>query len=155
MMRPAAVLAAVLGAAACAGAHPVDSFDPPACPSLGGEFRPTDCALVQGRLLNVQGAPLPGVGVRVDSVLRPIGYAYTSPAETTDSQGNFYLTVLRINRFEPPTTPDTATVEIKLYHVPDPTPVSEPFAAVAVRMSFAPLGEPVEPTSAVLTLTPP
>ena len=154
-MRRLVLLAAALGAAACAGAHPTDAFDPPVCPALGGEFPPTDCALVQGRLLSAQGAPLAGVGVRVDSVLRPIGYAYTSPGVTTDSQGNFQLTVLRINRFEPPATPDTATVEIKLYYAQDPTPVSESFAARAVRMSFAPLGEPVELTNVVLTITPP
>jgi hypothetical protein len=151
MMRPVAVLAA-LGVAACAGAHPVDSFDPPACPSLGGEFPPTDCALVEGRLLSAQGAALAGVGVRVDSMFHPIGYAYVSDGTTTDGQGGFRLTVMRVNRFQPPATPDTATVEIKLYRRTAPPPGATPFAAAAVRMRFAPLGAPVEPTSAVLTI---
>lgn len=155
-MRPLLLLALASSAVACAGAaDPIDDFDPPVCPALGGEFQPTDCALVQGRLLNAQGAPLAGVGVRVDSVVRPVAYAYTSPGETTDGQGNFQLTVLRINRLQPLATPDTATVEIKLYHVPDPAPTSDAFAAVAVRMRFAPLGEPVELTNTVLTLPSP
>jgi hypothetical protein len=149
-MRAVILLAALLGTAACAEA--ADPFERSECPPPQGEFPPTDCALVQGRLVNSQGTPLAGVGVRVDSVLSPIGYAYTSGGVTTDSRGDFELIVLRVNRFEPPTTPDTATVAIKLYQRPSPPPGEAFFAAVPVRMTFAPLGDPVERTNAVLTI---
>ena len=148
-MRAVILLAATLAAAACARA--ADPFDRSECPPPQGEFPPTDCALVEGRLLNPQGSPLAGIGVRVDSVRFGIGYAYTSGGVTTDGNGRFELIVLRVNRFEPPTTPDTATVAIRLYPQPAPPPGATPFGAVAVRMAFAPLGDPVEPTSAVLT----
>ena len=150
-MRPLVLLAAALGLAACAGA--ADPFERDECPPPAGEFPPTDCALVEGRVLNALRAPAAGIGVRVDSALLGTGYAYTSAAGvTTDNQGRFQLTVLRVNRFQPPATPDTATVEIKLYQRQNPPPGSTPFAAVAVRMSFAPLGDPVEPTAAELSV---
>jgi hypothetical protein len=152
-MRVVVLLAAVITAAACGSA--ADPFGERACPEPSGEFPPTDCALVQGRVLSPQGAPLAGVGVRVDSMFRPIGYAYVSGGVTTDSRGGFRLTVMRVDRFKPPATPDTATVEIKLYRRTAPPPGATPFAAVAVRMRFAPLGAPVEPTDANLTITPP
>jgi hypothetical protein len=148
-MRAVILLAAVLAATACTGAS--DPFDRSECPPGEGEFPPTDCALVKGRLLNPQGSPLAGVGVRVDSARFGLGYAYASNGVTTNGNGDFKLVVMRVIRFGPPPSPDTATVAIKLYQQPAPSVGATPFAAVPVRMTFAPLGDPVEPTSAVLT----
>ena len=68
-----------------------------------------------------------------------------------NSEGRFVLTVFRINRFRPPTVPDTATVVIKAYGTSVPNPGETPVASAPVLMFFALLGRPVERTSATIT----
>lgn len=120
------------------------------CPSGAGEFPPTDCAIIDGRAVDGQGRAVSRLGLRVDSI-GASGYAYASDAVVTDSEGRFVLTVLRINRFQPPTTPDTATVDVKAYTNTSPNPGDSPVSRAPVRMRFAPLGRPVERTQATLT----
>jgi hypothetical protein len=82
-----------------------------------------------------------------------MGYAYASNAASTDAMGRFGLIVFRENQFQPPATPDTATVYIKLY---ESAAAARPGAAtddsLAVLMKFAPMGTIVDTTYVELTL---
>jgi hypothetical protein len=123
------------------------------CPEPSGEFPPTHCAFVTGRLTSA-GAPVAGAGLRVDDFVPPVGYAYASNATATDALGRFSLLVFRLNEFQPPSVPDTATVYVKLY----PTfAAAKPGAAtaesLAVLMTFAPMGTVVD-TSEVELMAP-
>lgn len=122
------------------------------CPEASGEFPPSHCAYVTGRLTSA-GTPRAGAGVRVDDFVPPVGYAYASNAVATDAQGRFSLLVFRLNEFRPITVPDTATVYVKVYSgVPSNVPGSPATDSVAVLMTFAPMGTPVDTTQAELTL---
>lgn len=123
----------------------------PTCPTPHGEFPPTDCALLQGRAVDAQGSAIAHLGIRVDSVLRPVGYAYASNAATTGADGSFRLTVFRINRFQAPVTPDTVTLELKAYRETAPRPSDTPIAVARLTLRFAPMAQPVEPTAATLS----
>lgn len=122
------------------------------CPEGSGEFPPTACAYVEGRL-TAAGAPITGAGLRVDVFVPPMGYAYSSNAASTGAMGRFGLIVFRQNQFQPPTTPDTASVYIKLY---ESAAAARPGAAtddsLAVLMTFAPMGTIVDTTYVELTL---
>jgi hypothetical protein len=83
------------------------------------------------------------------------GYMYSSNATTVGADGSFNLKVNRQSRLIQPTVPDTATVALKFYETPTPVPASVPFATRFIRMNFAPLGEPVDPTIAQLVLAKP
>jgi hypothetical protein len=107
---------------------------------------------VQGRLTSA-GAPLVGAGVQVDEFVRPVGYAYASEAAGTDALGRFSLLVLRINEIEPPAVPDTATVYVRIYPtVAAARPGAATDDSVAVLMTFAPMGTPVDTTEVDLAL---
>lgn len=107
---------------------------------------------MQGRL-TAGGAPIAGAGLRVVDFVPPVGYAYTSNAAATDALGRFSLLVLRINQFEPPAVPDTATVYVKVYPTEsDAVQGTAPGDSVAVLMNFAPMGTVVDTTAAELTL---
>jgi hypothetical protein len=122
------------------------------CPEPAGEFPPTACAYVQGRL-TAAGAPIAGAGLRVDDFVPNIGYRYSSGAAATDALGRFNLLVLRINEFEPPAVPDTATVYVKVYATQSgAVQGTAPDDSVAVLMNFAPMGTVVDTTAAELTL---
>lgn len=116
------------------------------CPTVGGEFQPTDCALVRGVVRDSNGALRSGLAVKVDSAVIPGTYRYASASATTGSDGHFELTVARFFRAQPVTTPDTTRVEIKSYPGPDPVAHDVPNGRVAVTMYFAELGKPVKPT---------
>jgi hypothetical protein len=118
------------------------------CPRPTGEFPPHACAIVRGRAVDRNGQPIAPVGVRVDSVVRERGYAYTSGGARTTDDGRFELTVLRVNEFDRPNVPDTATIEIKAVPDVEPVPGFAAVARAAVRMLFAPMGSQVEPTIA-------
>jgi hypothetical protein len=122
------------------------------CPEPTGEFPPTHCAYVAGRL-TAAGVPLPGAGLRVDEFVPPVGYAYASNAASTDAEGHFSLLVLRLNEFRDPSVPDTATVYVKVY---SSGAAAGPGAAtndsLPVLMTFAPMGTPVDTTEVDLQL---
>jgi hypothetical protein len=125
------------------------------CPEPTGEFPPTACAYLEGRL-TAGGVPITGAGLRVDEFVPTVGYAYASGPAGTDALGRFGLLVLRINEFEPPAVPDTATIFVKIY----PTEAGAvegvpPEDSVAVLMSFAPMGTVVDTTRVELTLETP
>ncbi|HEX7024436.1 MAG TPA: hypothetical protein VF187_06430 [Gemmatimonadales bacterium] len=109
--------------------------------TAGGTSPPTDCALVQAVARDATGNVLPFLDVKVDSVLGQLGYAYRSGTAVTAGDGGFTLLVFRINRFQQPATPDTATVEVKGYD--GTTPISR----AKLVMRFFPLGEVLTPTS--------
>ena len=140
--------AVVLVASSCsAGTDP----DPPMedrCPLEPlNEFPPTDCAMVRGVARDPEGRPLPGLTLAVDSFVPTVGYAYGSfPVIRSSSDGSFYMSVSRVNRLVPRTTPDTASVEIKIYDHPNVRAGDTAVTATLVRMWFAPLGQLVTPT---------
>ncbi len=122
------------------------------CPEPAGEFPPTHCAYVTGRL-TADGVPLTGAVLRVADFVEPVGYAYLSDAATADDQGRFSLLVLRLNEFETPSVPDTTTVYVKLYTTPPPdVPGAPTDDSVAVLMTFAPMGTLVDTTEVELML---
>lgn len=122
------------------------------CPEPNGEFPPSHCAYLEGRLTSA-GAPVVGAGLRVDEFVPPVGYAYASDATATDALGRFSLLVFRLNEFEAPVVPDTATVYVKLYAT---ATAAKPGAAtedsLAVVMTFAPMGTPVDTSEVELIL---
>ena len=123
------------------------------CPEPNGEFPPTHCAYIQGRL-TASGTPVSGVGLRVDEYVASLGYTYTSDAATTDAFGRFDLVVFRVNQFSgPPADPDTARVFLKVF--PD-SAAARPGAtaedSVSVLLTFAPMGAVVDTTRAELSL---
>jgi hypothetical protein len=81
-------------------------------------------------------------------LIRERGYAYVSGGTQTGDDGRFELTVLRINEFIPPTTPDTATIEIKAIPGAVPPPGFAAATRAAVHMRFARMDSRVEPTMA-------
>jgi hypothetical protein len=123
------------------------------CPEPTGEFPPTHCAYVQGRL-TAAGVPATGIALRVDDYVPPVGYAYASDAAVTDAHGRFDLVVFRINQFQPPTNePDTAHVVVKIFANPEAAkPGASPDDSLSVLMTFAPMGVPVDTTRAELSL---
>ena len=144
--RPASMLACAAIVVSCAGrTHgEIESR----CPPPTGEFPPHACAIVRGRAVDPDGQPIASLGVRVDSLVRERGYAYVSGGTRTGTDGWFELTVLRVNQFATPTVPDTATIEIKALPDGVPEPGFVAAARAPVRMHFAPMGAPVEPTMA-------
>jgi hypothetical protein len=136
---------------ACGGSSEPAQATP--CPEANGEFPPTHCAYVQGRLTGA-GVPLTGVGLRVDDYRPPFGYAYVSDAAGTDAHGRFELVVFRLNQFRPPTIePDTAHVFVKLYATPAAAKPGAPAQdSISVLMTFAPMGVAVDTTEAELIL---
>jgi hypothetical protein len=90
----------------------------------------------------------------VDSVVSAIGQVYLSSSTTSAGDGGFVLLVFRIDRFEQPTTPDTATVYIKGYADPNPPIGAVPVSRAAVVMRFSPLGELVDPTVGIAVFHP-
>ena len=147
LFRLGVALGVVAFAAACGGPN---SEAPCAEPS--GEFPPTHCAYVEGRL-TAAGAPAAGAGLRVADFVPPVGYEYLSSAATTDELGRFTLLVLRLHEFQPPSAPDTATVYVKIYPSAAPAPPGAPTDdSLAALMTFAPMGTPVDTTQVELTL---
>ena len=118
------------------------------CPlEPGDEFPNTDCAIVRGVARDPEGRPLPGLTLAVDSFVPTVGYAYTSfPVVRSSSDGSFFMEVARVNRLVPRTTPDTASVEIKVYGHWNVRAGDTAVTASLVRMWFAPLGQLVTPT---------
>ena len=123
------------------------------CPEASGEFPPTHCAYVQGRL-TASGVPVTGVALRVDQFVPTLGYAYASDAAATDALGRFDLVVFRINQFSPPTNdPDTARVFLKVFSSREAArPGAIADDSLSVLMTFAPMGAPVDTTLAELSL---
>jgi hypothetical protein len=120
------------------------------CPPPQGEVPPADCAFLVARAIDPSGAPLAGLGVRVDSFILG-GYAYASNSATTKTAGSFHLLVYRVNRLQPPASTDTATVGIKAYADPAPSAGRVPLAQAYIQLQFAPLGTLVDTTRGVLT----
>jgi hypothetical protein len=147
LFRIGVALGVVAFAAACGGSN---SEAPCAEPS--GEFPPTHCAYVVGRL-TAAGAPVAGAGLRVADFVPPVGYAYLSDAAATDALGRFTLLVLRLNEFQPPSVPDTATVYVKIYpSAAAATPGAATDDSLAALLTFAPMGTPVDTTQVELML---
>ena len=123
------------------------------CPEPSGEFPPTHCAYIQGRL-TASGVPVSGVGLRVDEYVPSLGYAYTSDAASTDALGRFDLVVFRVNQFSRPSTdPDTARVFLKIFaDSAAARPGASPQDSVSVLLTFAAMGAPVDTTQAELSL---
>lgn len=124
------------------------------CPDVNGEFGPTHCAYVEGRVTRA-GVPVAGAGIRVDEYLSNVGYEYVSSPTGVDANGRFGLVVFRMNQLQPQSGgPDTARILVKLYASET---AAQPGAAAAddsllVLMTFAPMGTPVDTTAADLTL---
>lgn len=116
--------------------------------------QPTDCALVQAVAQDAAGNAIPFLPVRVDSVVPAIGQAYLSFPSTSASDGGFVLLVFRINRFDQPATPDTATVYINGYADPNPPIGTPPVSRAAMVMRFSPLGELVTPSAGIVVFHP-
>ena len=138
---------AIVLVAACA-VSPVDGpgdDDRDICPPPGGEFPPTDCALVRGVAKDASGQVLANIPIRVDSIIHP-NFVYASGPTASGADGRFSLTVFRGARVRPPTSPDTATVELKTYAAPNPRSRDSATARAPVVMHFAPLGQPVTVT---------
>lgn len=154
VVRGSLAVAALAGLlVGCSGSTgPAASAAP--CPAPTGEFPPTDCAFLVGRALSEGGTPLAGMGIRVDSLVPPVGYAYSSSATTTDAAGSFQLLIFRINRLRAPDSPDTATVGIKVYAEPVPPPGRVPLSQAWLKLHFAPLGQRVDTTRADLSYPP-
>ena len=94
-----------------------------------------------------------GAGLLVAEVVEPVGYEYLSDAATADAQGRFSLLVLRLNEFETPSVPDTATVYVRVHPGgPPAAPLAPTDDSVAVLMTFAAMGTPVDTTEVELTL---
>ena len=115
--------------------------------TAGGTPPPTDCAFLQMVARDGAGNVIPFATVKVDSVVTGIGVAYRSGSVATAGDGGFSLLVFRVNRFQQPAEPDTATVEVKLFD--GTTPVSR----AAVRMRFSPLEEVLLITAGTATFT--
>src|SRR5688572_24816869 len=96
--------------------------------------QPTDCALVQAVARDPSGNAIPFLPVRVDSVIPAIGQVYLSSPNTSAGDGGFVLLVFRINRFEQPAVPDTATVYINGYANPSPPVGTTPISRAAMVM---------------------
>ena len=121
------------------------------CPEARGEFPPTHCAFVQGRL-TAAGVPVAGAGLIVADFVPPVGYAYISDAAATDALGRFGLLVFRANQFQPEVL-DTASVYVKRYASLALARARGPADdSLLVLMRFAPMGTPVDTTEAELTL---
>ena len=147
-MRPQVLVAALTLVTACSS----EPSSGAPCPEPSGEFPPTHCAFVTGRL-TAAGVPIAGAGLRVDDFVPPVGYAYASDAAATDAQGRFRLLVLRLNEFREPSVPDTATVYVKIYSsAAVATPGAATTDSLAVLMSFAPMGTMVDTTEADLAV---
>ena len=116
--------------------------------------QPTDCALVQAVAQDPSGNAIPFLPVRVDSVASGIGQVYLSSSTTTAGDGGFVLLVFRINRFQQPTTPDTATVYIHGYANPSPPIGTAPISRAGMVMRFSPLGDLVDPTVGIAVFHP-
>jgi|GEM_PF-1812206 len=116
--------------------------------------QPTDCALVQAVARDPSGNAIPFLPVRVDSVVSGIGQVYLSSSTATAGDGGFVLLVFRINRFQQPTTPDTATVYINGYADPSPPIGTAPISRAAMVMRFAPVGDLVDPTVGIAVFHP-
>ena len=137
-------IAAIL-AAACAVSPGNGLGDDEVCPPAGGEFPPTDCALVRGIAKEGSGQVLSRIPIRVDSIIHP-NFVYGSSPTTSGADGRFELTVFRVARVRPPTDPDTATIDLKTYATPNPLPRDSATARAPVLMHFAPLSQPVTVT---------
>lgn len=145
------VIAGVAAVIVIAGCGSSDPQEPPLqkvdrCTLPQGEFIPSDCALLRSIARAENGQPLAGIPIRVDSVIRGVAYVYASNTATTASDGSFTLEVSRIARLRPPTTPDTATVELKTYGTPNPKAGGTPTARAPILMHFAEVGKVVVPT---------
>jgi hypothetical protein len=135
-------------ATACVAGVPTGDDDPQnasVCPPPNGEFPPTDCAIVWGTAKSPDGGALVGIPIRVDSVVGG-GWNYSSNTVVTGRDGRFNLIVFRVDRWVPPTDPDTATVELKTYGPGGARPHGVAIARAPVLMYFAELGQPVTPT---------
>lgn len=141
--RRTLVLALILaaGCTASPGGGP-GGDDEDVCPPPGGEFPPTDCALVRGVAKDGRGQGLSSIPIRVDSIVHP-NFVYGSSPTTSGVDGRFSLTVFRVARLRPPTDPDTATIDLKTYATPNPLPRDSATSRASVVMHFAPLGQPV------------
>jgi len=144
MWRALISLSLALSACESALINPIGDLD--VCPTVQGEFPPTDCAIVRGAVRTPSGVPRVGFPVRVDSMVPEVGYYYASSTALTNSDGVFEMTVYRVNRLQPRTQPDTARLEIKTYATTDPRPGDHPTGRVRVLMYFAELGETVRVT---------
>jgi len=141
-----AVLGSLTWVAACG-----DPGSEAPCPEAMGEFPPTHCAFVQGRL-TAAGVPIAGAGLLVDALVPPVGYAYISDAAGTDALGRFSLLVFRVNQFQPEVL-DTARVYVKRYaSVASASERGPADDSLSVLMRFAPMGTPVDTTEAEWTL---
>ena len=142
------VLLGTIVLSACSGGP--NSGEP--CPEPAGEFPPSHCAYVTGRV-TAAGVPLAGAALLVAEFVEPVGFAYFSNAATVDAQGRFSLLVYRMNEFRTPSVPDTATVYVKVYpDGPPPTHGTPTTDSLAVLMTFASMGTPVDTTEVELTL---
>jgi len=137
--RPSISTALLSLAVACSGTQLVTP-DAQRCPQPSGEFGPTDCAIVEGLAFSSSSLMLVGQALAVDSAVPMVGYAYDSNVAVTDGSGSFHLTVYRVSRLRPLTTPDTASIEIKAYAGPSPKAGTIPIGRALVRLTFAPLG---------------
>ena len=149
LRMPVVRVVAAIAIASCGNGDPQE---PPLqkvdrCTLPQGEFIPSDCALLRGIARAENGQPLAGgIPIRVDSVIRGVAYIYASNTAWTAPDGSFTLEVSRIARLRPPTTPDTATVELKTYGTPNPKAGGTPTARAPVLMYFAVVGHVVMAT---------
>lgn len=122
------------------------------CPEVNGEFGPSHCAYVEGRIVRA-GVPVPGAGIRVEQSVPVVTDAYASDLVGTDAAGRFGLVVFRLNPSQPPTVPDTVRVQVKLYASEAAAGPGMPADdSLLVLMTFAPMGTPVDTTEAELAL---
>ena len=142
-MRQVALLVSLAVAACASDADSTLQPDEGVCPTAG-EFGPTDCAIVRGVAREATGALAVQLAIRVDSIVPPNGFLYTSNTVITDKNGHFEIAVGRDIRFEPRTIPDTARIELKSYPGSDPKPHDPAKARAWVLMYFAELGAPVK-----------
>lgn len=152
-MRPfLLLLASTMGSIAGCGTVATQSSTFQCVPQ--GQTPPTDCAFVQAVARDPGGNVLGFLAVRVDSMVPALGQAYVSGSTNTAGDGGFVLHVLRMNRFEQPDMPDTATVYVKGYATADPPLGAQATSRAAIVMRFSPLGETMTPTVGVAVFHP-
>lgn len=109
------------------------------CPDPFSDFPNDACAVIRGRALDSVGVALAGAGVRVDSL-------YVSQTAAVGPSGAFDLKVTRVFAPAVRITPDTATVDLKLFPEATARQDDPPIARAKVLVEFAPLGQPVRVT---------
>lgn len=143
MIRPTvAPIALLLGCSALG----LDGADLSRCPPPGGEFPPTACARIQGRLFGPSGEDMFRYRVRVGSSDPVTGTSFVSDVVTPDDGGRFALVAYQVDPLGPRVPPrDSVPIDLLVYL--GERPIREglpPIHSQPLVARFALLGAPVQ-----------